>query len=313
MGELRVRPASELDIPQIVELLKRSLGESLIKKSAEVWRYKHIDNPFGPSIVLLAHAGARLVGVRALMRWCWQRGEQSAIAFRAVDTATDPAFQGRGIFKRLTMAALEIAREQGGQFVFNTPNKQSRPGYLKMGWKSQGKLRLAVAPAWGCRSWSTDQVIDRNPDPQHFAELCQIEERRLVQLGRWFTPKSLPYLQWRYRDCPLQNYLVLEKPQAYCAACIRQHGRVNELRLCDTLTDGSALARRQVLSAVRQWARQHGCNLVTAADRSVLKWSLLGRYGPELTIRNLQSEASVSDGDWAIPGWAYSLGDLELF
>jgi N-acetylglutamate synthase-like GNAT family acetyltransferase len=50
---MEIRPAHENDIPAIVELLKLSLGESLMPKSEAFWRWKHIDNPFGKSPVIL--------------------------------------------------------------------------------------------------------------------------------------------------------------------------------------------------------------------------------------------------------------------
>ena len=67
-------------------------------------------------------------------------------AVRAVDTATDPEFQGRGIFTRLTLEALDELAADGVDFVFNTPNARSRPGYLKMGWQVVGRLAAAVRP-----------------------------------------------------------------------------------------------------------------------------------------------------------------------
>lgn len=50
---------------------------------------------------------------------------------RAGDTARYPHFQGREIFKRLTLSALKFTKKNDDNFVFNTQNDQSRPGYLK--------------------------------------------------------------------------------------------------------------------------------------------------------------------------------------
>jgi GNAT superfamily N-acetyltransferase len=65
-------------------------------------------------------------------------------AVRAVDTATHPDWQGRGIFSRLTLGALDDLRDDGVDCVFNTPNDKSRPGYLKMGWQQVGKVPVSV-------------------------------------------------------------------------------------------------------------------------------------------------------------------------
>ena len=45
-----VSQASINDIPKIVELLKLSLGESVVEKSSTIWNFKHVDNPFGHSL-----------------------------------------------------------------------------------------------------------------------------------------------------------------------------------------------------------------------------------------------------------------------
>ena len=44
------------------------------------------------------------------------------------------------------MHAIDEVRADGVDFVFNTPNDKSRPGYLKMGWREVGRLPVAVRP-----------------------------------------------------------------------------------------------------------------------------------------------------------------------
>ena len=101
-----IRASHLSDTPAIVQLLKESLGESLLKKTTDIWLYKHEQNPFGPSYVLLAEEASHLIGVRAFMQWRWQKGSEVLQAYRAVDTATHPQHQGRGIFKKLTKAGI---------------------------------------------------------------------------------------------------------------------------------------------------------------------------------------------------------------
>jgi GNAT superfamily N-acetyltransferase len=78
------------------------------------------------------------------LRWRFVATGRRWDAVRAVDTATHPEYQGRGIFRRLTTSSLDAAARGGRRHVFNTPNEQSRPGYLKMGWEEVGKLPSAV-------------------------------------------------------------------------------------------------------------------------------------------------------------------------
>ena len=145
MADYTVRPANAEDTPRIVDLLKLCLGEGSVPRTAEFWDWKHRQNPFGESPVLLAEADGELIGVRAFMRWRWTDGEDVVESVRAVDTATHPEHRGKGIFTRLTLGLLESLRGEGAEFVFNTPNAQSTPGYLKMGWHVYGRVPVAVA------------------------------------------------------------------------------------------------------------------------------------------------------------------------
>ena len=100
-----IRAAQPQDTPAIIEILKKSLGESLIPITENLWSWKHEQNPFGKSFVLLALENAELIGVRAFMRWRWQWNGKEFEAIRAVDTATHPDHQGKGIFKKTYSSA----------------------------------------------------------------------------------------------------------------------------------------------------------------------------------------------------------------
>jgi GNAT superfamily N-acetyltransferase len=104
------------------------------------------------------------------MRWEFLDGDRVVRAVRAVDTATHPDYQGRGIFTRLTLHALDELATEGIEFVFNTPNDQSRPGYLKMGWQVVGQLPTAVRPT-------------------RLARIARVAKAR-VPAERWSTPST---------------------------------------------------------------------------------------------------------------------------
>ena len=123
---LRIREAVDADLPQILEVLQSSLGWVPDEQYAAFYRWKHQENPFGVSPAWVALDGERIVGLRVWLRWRFVRHGQRWDAVRAVDTATHPEYQGRGIFRRLTTASLEVPREDGIAHVFNTPNLDSR-------------------------------------------------------------------------------------------------------------------------------------------------------------------------------------------
>ncbi|MGH2682524.1 MAG: GNAT family N-acetyltransferase, partial [Actinomycetota bacterium] len=84
-----VRPFRGDDEAGVLDLLKASLGPGPPgSRTPEFFRWKHLANPFGHSLMLVAEAGGQIVGLRAFMRWEFEAGGRAVRAVRAVDTAT---------------------------------------------------------------------------------------------------------------------------------------------------------------------------------------------------------------------------------
>lgn len=139
--EYDVRSYTRTDEDRVLELMSAALGESsTLRRTADLWRWKHEESPFGKSHRLIAEsASGEVIGLRAFLRWEYKKGNQKYRAVRAVDTSTHPNFQRMGIFSRLTKQAIKDVKADGVDFIFNTPNDASRPGYLKMGWNTVGR------------------------------------------------------------------------------------------------------------------------------------------------------------------------------
>lgn len=255
-----VRRAVEADSPAIVALLKRALGEGLTKKSEDTWRWKHIDNPFGESPVLVAEEEGELIGVRALMRWGWTDDTRNYQAVRAVDTATDPNHQGKGIFKKLTTTLLEEVKNDGVDFVFNTPNEKSMPGYLKMGWQKAYKLPVRIKPML---------LIGKKDNPG--ADTFDLESIQDIGKFEKLAPGSgglypSGYFNWRYLQNPFADYLGFghwsEDFKCLCIFRAKKGTKFNELRICELFMEGpgGTYFRKQIKKA----ARTLGCQLITS-------------------------------------------------
>lgn len=310
---MQIREANENDIPGILNVLKASLGETSSKKTEEVWRYKHIDNPFGESLVLVAEEAGIIVGVRAFMRWQWQKGEKVFSAFRAVDTATHPEHQGKGIFKKLTLKALELGKQRGDHFVFNTPNNQSKPGYLKMGWRELGKVKTTLVPV-NPLYWNNKRRFEAyvGPEKKISSELLLQWNKDLEIENHIFTPKSSDYLDWRYINNPLQQYKLEVNENVFIAGYIKDRGKVKELRISE-LIFYSDISKILVRNTIREWAKESGANFISFGSsfhNELFKTGIAGNFGPVLTFKPLNLD---QPGFTNLNSWAYSLGDLELF
>lgn len=328
---MEIRPASEQDIPAIVVLLKLSLGEDLMPKSEEYWRWKHVDNPFGPSPVLLAFDNGLLVGVRAFMRWRWKSGKEVFEAVRAVDTATHPEYQGKGIFKKLTLTLLEKCRQEGYHFVFNTPNKSSMPGYIKMGWQEGGKLPVklkCVKPlsmmlhAAGINGQT--QAVHGDNSLQELLKKNELE-KLLISDRAWqkgiVTDHSPASLKWRYQDVSVAQYFGagIEKGGTLRAAVFYRVKRTkagNELRVTDVFMESTGY-KNDVATLLQERMKMHRADYTTlsAAQESMVMRGLLPsfemRIGPMVTLREMNAAPMEELKDFK--QWRPSLGDLELF
>jgi len=148
-----VRPYEDSDLDGVLGVLKAALGEPPgLQRTPELFRWKHLDNPFGRSLMLVAEIDGHIAGFRALMRWDLETPHGIIRCGRAVDTATHPDFQRRGIFKRLTMNAIDAATADGVDMIFNTPNAKSGAGYMKMGWSEVGPIGIMIRPGLK-KSW----------------------------------------------------------------------------------------------------------------------------------------------------------------
>jgi GNAT superfamily N-acetyltransferase len=321
-----IRAARPADRPAALELLSASLGWLPDEQLGRFFDWKHDQNPFGRSPAWLAADGDRIVGYRTFLRWEYeQRGDVVQRAVRAVDTATHPRYQGRGIFRRLTLHALHDLEDEGVDFVFNTPNRQSRPGYLKMGWRQVGRLPASVrltspsSPLRMARSrvpaerWSTPTDAGR-PASEVLADPTLPDLLGAVAHDdRLRTRRTQTYLQWRYGFEPLAYRAVTVSEHVADGVAIfrlRRRGAAIECALCEALVPaGDASASRMLLRSVAKTSRADyviriGGGLV---DRS--GFVRLPGQGPILTWRPL------GDGEpgAALDDWGLSLGDVELF
>jgi GNAT superfamily N-acetyltransferase len=312
---MEIRPGTDHDIPAIVNLLKLSLGEELLPKSEAYWRWKHVDNPFGRSKVLLAIERNEIVGVRAFMRWTWTHHGRLYEAVRAVDTATHPQHQGKGIFKTLTLKLVDECKNEGLHFIFNTPNAQSCPGYLKMGWEPAGKIPISfhinkpfavILRYLGSRD--LDPSLRSTFSLSNFQILDELSQHKQ---GLLHTLWSEQFLRWRYEQVPVATYGTLQiNNLSFLVYRIKQSRFGVELRICDIFADSKESFLALVKKLYNLFTHVHYSTL-SGFERRLPGLSVRSTVGPLVTIRNLNLPSLRSL--IGFQEWSPSLGDLELF
>ena len=316
---LDVRMATPEDGPGILELCRSNLGWGDDPRFHDLFRWKHELNPFGPSLMMVAVDADRIVGFRAFMNWRFERGDRVLRAVRAVDTVTHADYQGRGIFSLLTRAALEQLRKDEVDFVFNTPNDLSRPGYLKMGWRDVGRLPISVrfvGPLGIRRIPSLREPASHWPVPKEIgvsaSEVVEEIERAHRSVPRvnatdrrLRTQVSDEFVRWRYTQAFLDYRAVLVE-SGVVVLQFRQRGNGLECLIVDSF----AVSPRDRDLVATEMARRARADYVVRsgpARPSAAFLPAVGR-GPRLTWRSVESQAMPP-----LSNWDLTMGTIALF
>ena len=329
---LEVRAATSADDAAVLGLLQASMGWVPDEQYADFFRWKHRDNPFGPSPSWVAvdegdDSTERIVGFRTFLRWQFEQDDTTIEAVRAVDTATHPDYQGRGIFSLLTRHGLEQLAEAGVAFVFNTPNERSRPGYLKMGWQLVQRLPVAARPRSAlalvrlarartpAEKWSADcrggeAALDAFADEAALTALLERLRSEAVP-GSLSTRRSPEYLRWRYGFPPLR-YRVVAAPgglaEGLAVFRVRRRGAATEAALCEVLVPGddSSTTRHLLSEVLRTSQADHAVRI--GPPRPGLGFLPVPGQGPTLVWRDVCQTTPPP-----ATAWQLTLGDVELF
>lgn len=316
---LDVRMATEEDGPGILDLCRANLGWDEDSRFHDLFRWKHETNPFGPSLMMVAVDSGRIVGFRAFMNWRFERGDRVLRAVRAVDTVTDADHQGRGIFSSLTRAALDLLQDDEIDFVFNTPNDLSRPGYLKMGWRDVGRLPVSVrfvgplglrrvpslrvpASHWpvpvpiGLPASEVVEVIER---AHCSAPVTSTSDRSLR------TQVSGEFVKWRYAQ-EFLGYRAITVGAGVVLLQFRQRGKGLECLIIDSFAVSPRDRDRVAVEAARR-AKADYVVRSGAARPSAAFLPVAGR-GPRLTWRAVGSMAMPP-----LSNWDLTMGTVALF
>ncbi len=332
-----IRDYLDTDEPAVLELLTVALGEGPGgSRPPEFFRWKHIDNPFGRSFMLVAEVDGRIVGFRSFMRWRFRASGRSVEAVRAVDTATHPDYQGRGIFSQLTREAL-AALPGEVSFVFNTPNERSGPGYLKMGWRTVERVPMSIrlrrplvvararrdlsvpaVPLEPLGTTGTVPVADGLADEDVVARLI---EDSAQSTARFATDVGVGYLRWRYAQAPLLSYVAVRderagRLQGLAILQLRMRGRLREATLAELFVrEGDTAAARRLLSLVVRSVPAHYLAAHfprgSASARAATRRMFVRRRGGMTLVVNVLGDVAPDPSDPA--SWALTMGDLEVF
>jgi GNAT superfamily N-acetyltransferase len=345
--EFEIRDYIAEDESQVLALIQHGMGGGPTgTRDREFWQWKHFNNPFGPSIALVAvHRDGQIVGLRTFMRWRFQAGDNTISAVRAVDTVTHPDYRRYGVFTALTRKAVEKARNSGIDLIFNTPNAAVLPGYLKLGWslvshirpqikilnyprfimgivRSKGKRQPSVlddsARSFRQEPPSIEEFLGRQNVAEHF--LQSHEQRRDKRLH---THLTLDFLRWRYGQYPFTKYRVIyrqERDELLGLIILHPNRRLGmkEIVLSELIIP--EYDRDTAIKLINNMAKSLHADYIIAYfaepsfEREVLRktgFHDLPFQGINFTVNSLNDIHTLEPS--RLDNWDLSLGDLEVF
>ncbi|MBR5246896.1 MAG: GNAT family N-acetyltransferase [Clostridia bacterium] len=113
------------------EVFKNGYTKGLFKK-------KYIDNIYGKSVVEVVY----IDDVPSAARGLWRNDIDGRESYQPGDTCVTEACRGKGVFTEMTKRSVAMLPEDA--LVYNFPNQNSYPGYMKMGWHLVKKYDFAI-------------------------------------------------------------------------------------------------------------------------------------------------------------------------
>jgi GNAT superfamily N-acetyltransferase len=303
---------------------------------AALWRWKHVENPFGASRVFVHESPeGEIVGCVALLCWQLRQGTRTLLAGRTTDLATRASHRRRGVATSFHAPARQALIEARVALVFHTPNEHSL-GFTRRTTRPIFEVRSRVALARPSRlPQAALGLLSREPSengieeglfrgtPLSAAEL--LSATRLDQLierdaerraPRLHTARSLAYLQWRYAGHPAIRYYAAVVTSGHTVEGVAffhvdHAGQARRLVVMDVLLASSDPAiRRALRDEIRNVVRADLVQQLVADDTSLLPrpsmpawnaWAFtVGLYAPP------QGPSPLT-----LDSWSLSLGDLQ--
>ncbi|MDQ6834735.1 MAG: GNAT family N-acetyltransferase [Actinomycetota bacterium] len=329
----RIRLYREEDEPAVLSLLHTAFGrwpdDVDVRDPTELFRWKHMANPLGRSVMVVAEADGTLIGFAAWVLWRMSASGQTFAAFRGVDLAVHPRHRRKGVAAALTRDGINHFPKDAA-FTFSEPNELRRSGSLKGGTAEVGAFPLLVRLRAPLRTAA--RLIDRNSrtmavvhaesaaealrDHEGVAALLAHVEQSDVRLS---TVKDPDYLAWRYGGLPYYRAIREHRDGRLAGLAIfrvRSRGRSLVTNLCELLVPpgdratSRRLLHRVVHAAAVDYIICHFPAGSTARQAAMRCGFLRLRSGPVPTLRRIRDDITPDPGDRR--SWAICLGDLDL-
>ena len=235
-----LRAYKEGDEDEIFELTKAVWGKKVPEKERWMkgWKWMHIGNPAGASMMWLAEHDGKLTGQYPLILEDMKVGEEIIKSAQIVDTMVHPEYRRQGIAYALGKKALSELEKEEIQLVYGFPNQQAYPLHMKSGWLDVCPFQVMIKPLnleniiemyFTCKKLplriltiagklSTKMVFKSKEPPKvngltisqisHFDDRFNNFWQKVSSDYNMIVVRDKKYLNWRYIDVPNAKYII---------------------------------------------------------------------------------------------------------
>ena len=309
---------------QILSLYRQVSGREM---SLAFWRWRYLENPFGQGMIKLLFDGDKLIGHRGAIPMVVSVQEMPLPAALILNTLTHPDFRRFGVSTYLAAALYDEAAQRGIKFVYNFPNPNSYPLYLRI--KDWRVLDQRSVYQKRLESQSTSRIRKNSNiyQVEEFDEGVNALWDRVEQDYHVIVPRTKEFLNWRFVKNPaivyykyafissqreVLGYIVLKtyldeygtKGHIIDMLSIEDTGIVKELLEC-----ADDHFRRSKIQHISCWMPEHSFYADIFKREGYTRESMETHFG----LRILDKQDSLLRQVEHIRHWYLTMGDSDVF
>lgn len=252
-------PSNPQEVAKVLELFEQVFGRPL---SPPFYRWRFLENPFGPPLVTLLWDGPTLAGhyAASAMRGWHRRAFDSS---QSMTTMTHPDYRNRDVFTTLADHLYRrMATEHGIKMIWGYPNTRSHFGLVRrLGWHD-----VALLPTMTRELTTVDAgdngIAGASTLPDGIDDLFLRSDD-----GRAFlSARDERYMRWRYVQNPDIEYTYFSI-RGEALAVTKEFDvapGVRSLEVVDFLYAGNPGRLAELIRDLLAWAKKRGFAYVRA-------------------------------------------------
>lgn len=145
--EVRFRPMDRSE--EDLRLFLKCFNDNDLPRTIDLLRWQYLEPPAGPLLVDLAVVpdGSSLAAIYAVFPIAMRANGQRTLGVQSLNTLTDEAFRGKGLFSKLAKSLYARCVREGVGLVYGFPNGNSAHGlFNRLEWKPLDPMPLLLRP-----------------------------------------------------------------------------------------------------------------------------------------------------------------------